>query len=76
MGIDIARFRQNRGLSLITDRGQRILWGRPPGEEAQGEVTVERKLYYLDYPYEHFGHIDSGYDGDLDITDPRGVFGR
>jgi hypothetical protein len=74
--IDVSRHRVDQELYLVTDRGHRIRWGRPPGEEGPGEVNVQRKLHYLDYPYTHFGHIDGGHGGELDITDPRGVFAR
>ena len=76
VGIDTGGFADRRQLRLVTDKGHRIVWGRPPGEETAGEVDTDRKVYYLDYPFEHFGHIDGGYEGNLDITDPRGVFGR
>ncbi len=55
-------------LRLITSRGCAIVWGRPPGQEGVGEVAVERKLQYLDYHHEQYGHIDRGMTGELDIT--------
>jgi hypothetical protein len=64
------------GLVIVTDHGSRIVWGSAPGEETAGEATAERKLSYLNYQAEHQGHIDGGYEGELDITSPYGVFAR
>jgi hypothetical protein len=64
------------GLVIVTDRGSRIVWGSAPGEETAGEATAERKLSYLAYQAEHQGHIDGGYEGELDVTSPHGVFAR
>jgi hypothetical protein len=55
-------------ISLLTDRGCRIVWGRPPDREAAAEVSASRKLKYLDYHHEHYGHIDRGVPRELDIT--------
>ncbi|MDY7108090.1 MAG: hypothetical protein SYC29_05585 [Planctomycetota bacterium] len=64
------------GLVIVTDRASRIVWGSAPGEETAGEADAGRKLSYLDYQAEHQGHIDGGYEGELDITSPHGVFAR
>lgn len=55
-------------LELVTDRGCRVIWGRAPGREGVGEVPAARKLEYLDYHHEHYGHIDRGLQQELDIT--------
>lgn len=65
--IDVTRHRQDGSLLLITDRGCTITWGRAPGEEAGGDVPARQKLGYLDYHYQHTGHIDRGLV-ELDIT--------
>jgi hypothetical protein len=75
-GIDVSRFHEDQVLELHTRWGHPILWGSEPGRERGGEVTVQRKLSYLDHLDEHFGRIDGGHDGPIDITHPRGVFGR
>ncbi len=56
------------GLRLLTDRGCAIRWGRPPGQEMGAEVPAARKLGYLDYHHEHYGHVDRGFLRELDIT--------
>jgi hypothetical protein len=55
-------------LSIVTDRGSTIVWGKQPGREGAGEVPAERKIQYLDYHHEHYGHIDRGLTQELDIT--------
>jgi hypothetical protein len=72
-GIQVSEYAQREVLYMVTDRGHRILWGRPPGAERPGEASLEQKLLHLDFPHEHFGHIDGGYDGDLDISTPIGI---
>ncbi len=55
-------------LSIVTDRGSTIVWGRPPGGEGVGEVPAERKIQYLDYHHEQYGHVDRGLTQELDVT--------
>ena len=74
--IDAGDFLSRESLTLVTEHGTNIIWGSAPGAEAPGEATAERKLTYLDYQAEHMGHINRGYDGDLDVTSPDGVFAR
>ena len=66
--VDISRFMRESSVRLITDRGCTIVWGRAPGLETAGEVPAKRKLSYLDYHHEHYGHIDRGFVTELDIT--------
>ncbi|MHC5004599.1 MAG: hypothetical protein ACYTJ0_15915 [Planctomycetota bacterium] len=75
-GIDVSRYHDELTLYLTTRWGHRIRWGRAPGDEQAGEVTMERKLAYLDHLDEHYGRVDGGHVGEVDITNPRGVFGR
>ena len=65
--VDVSKHGRDRSIRLITDRGCSIIWGRAPGDEAAGEVPADRKIGYLDYHYEHYGHIDRGFTRDLDI---------
>jgi len=74
--VDAGVYLAQETLTLVTDRGTRIIWGSAPGEEAPGEATAARKLSYLDYQSEHMGHIDGGYEGQIDVTSPNGVFAR
>lgn len=66
--VDVAGFANHSTIRLRSDRGCTIVWGRPPGDEQASEVPALRKLSYLDYHYEHYGHIDRGFPRELDIT--------
>ncbi len=55
-------------MRLTTDRGCTIIWGRAPGEEHGREVSARRKLDYLDYHHNQYGHIDRGFPRTVDIT--------
>lgn len=66
--VDVSRYLGEDVLSLVTDRGCRIIFGRPPGAESPGEVSAQQKIRYLDYHHEHYGHVDRGFPRDLDIT--------
>lgn len=74
--VDVSRYLRYEELQLLTNRGSRIHWGAAPGEETPGEVEAKRKLRRLQQAYDSFGHIDAGYDGLVDITNPRGVFAQ
>jgi len=65
--IDVTLHRKDGSLRIITDRGCTITWGRAPGEESGGDVPARQKLGYLDYHYQHTGHIDRGLV-ELDVT--------
>lgn len=65
--IDVSTEEGERVIRLITDRGCRIIWGQPPGDETASEVPAERKMQYLDYHYREYGHIDRGFPRSLDI---------
>lgn len=43
---------------LTTRGGSKIVWGRPPGTNHPGELTVEQKLGRLDRYLEQFGSFD------------------
>ncbi|MFG0253066.1 MAG: hypothetical protein ACF8NJ_09360 [Phycisphaerales bacterium JB038] len=47
-------------LTIITDQGTQIIWGRPPGEERGLEHTAEDKIAVLRYIHEHSRRIDMG----------------
>jgi hypothetical protein len=47
-------------LTIITDIGTQIVWGRPVGEENGLEVSVEQKLASLRYGFKYTGRIDMG----------------
>ena len=66
--IDVADLGQESSIRLTTDRGCTIIWGRAPGEEHGREVSARRKLDYLDYHHNQYGHIDRGFPRTVDIT--------
>ncbi len=66
--VDVSRFQSDSSISLRTDRGCVIRFGRAPGAEGGAEVPAERKLKYLDYHYEQYGHVDRGFLRELDVT--------
>lgn len=66
--IDVKDHLRGEPMRLLTDAETHIIWGSAPGEEANLEATVDRKLLYLDNFYHNHGHINGGYRDDLDIT--------
>lgn len=74
--LDMSQFMRDDSISLITDRGCRIIWGSAPGEERALETLADMKLRYLDEHYELSQHIDRGHVGTLDLTRREGVFAR
>lgn len=66
--IDVADLGEESSIRLTTDRGCTIIWGRAPGEEHGREVSARRKLDYLDYHHNQYGHIDRGFPRTVDIT--------
>jgi len=67
--IDVAGFYNDESISIVTDRGTRIVWGSVPGEEKRLEAPVDLKLAWLDHHYEKHHHIDAGHTGEIGITD-------
>lgn len=43
---------------LITESGSRILWGRAPGTDRPGELSVEQKIDRLQWYLSRFGRFD------------------
>ncbi len=74
--VDITGFMQGKPMRLRTDRGSVLLWHSAPGDEAAGEVSANEKIRRIDFLFEQRGHVDGGYDNELDLADPRGVFAR
>lgn len=66
--VDVSQLSRTPSIRLRTDRDCIIIWGRPPGTESGSEVPAQRKLSYLDYHYQHYGHVDRGFLRELDIT--------
>ena len=59
--IDVSSYMNDQSLTLVTDRGCLITWGRIPSEEMAAEVPASRKLDYLQHHYARYGHIDRGF---------------
>ena len=57
--IDVSEHRRNGKLSIITDRGSRVVWGAAPGTVAPGEQTSVEKL-------ERLAHLANGPSGRID----------
>jgi len=66
--VDVGHYLDRQELVLITDRGSNITWGAAPGEETALEMLAKRKMEFLDFNFEHVGHIDRGFAGDLYFT--------
>ena len=58
-GVDLSDFLKNGKLTLITDKGTRIVWGSAIGDSVPGEVKVERKIARLEQNLKEFGRIDA-----------------
>ncbi|MFI4892199.1 MAG: hypothetical protein ACIAQ0_02015 [Phycisphaerales bacterium JB058] len=62
-GIDVSQFPRFRRLIILTDAGNRIIWGRMPSDPVPDAVSTEGKLRQLTYLRQHpdFGRrIDAG----------------
>ena len=68
--IDVSGYLDDRPMTLLTDRGCEIVWGRGPGDQTASEVATDQKLQYLDYHHSEYGHIDRGFPRRLDISGP------
>ena len=68
--IDVSGYLNDRPMTLLTDRGCEIIWGRGPGDQTAGEVSTDQKLQYLDYHHAEYGHIDRSFPRRLDISGP------
>lgn len=47
-GVDLSDYRETGRLSLVTERGSRIVWGSPMGQGVPGEASDEQKLANLE----------------------------
>jgi hypothetical protein len=62
-GIEVSNFDRYKRLVLLTDQGNRIIWGRMPSDPVPDAVSTEAKLNQLRYLRQHpdFGRrIDAG----------------
>lgn len=69
-GVDVSGYNRFKRVVLLTDRGNRIIWGRTPSDPVPDAVSTEAKLGQLRYLRQHpdFGRrIDAG-RGLIDIS--------
>ncbi len=62
-GIDVSQFPRFRRLIIMTDAGNRIIWGRMPSDPVPDAISTEGKMRQLGYLRQHpdFGRrIDAG----------------
>ncbi len=69
--IDVSGFASSGTVSLVTDGGCTIAWGRSPGDESAAEVPAMQKLAALQLAYDRTGRIDGGSRATMDL---RGDF--
>jgi hypothetical protein len=59
-GIDASDFTQKKRLTIVTERGTRIVWGGRPGEFSPGQAKDSAKRERLDRMFRETGRIDAG----------------
>jgi hypothetical protein len=62
VAVDVSDFVEFGRLSIVTDKGSRVVWGGAVGKFNPGEVSDALKLDRLGLLYERFGRIDGGED--------------
>ncbi|MEM7229784.1 MAG: hypothetical protein AAF432_13315 [Planctomycetota bacterium] len=74
--VDLSGFGTTGALSIISDRGCRIIWGSPPESERALESFAALKVQYLNHHFTEHGHIDRGHHGEVDLTHREAVILR
>lgn len=64
--IDASRFASEGILEMVTDRGDRIVWGGDPEGRNLGEMPTDEKMRCLDTLWHHYRRVDGGARG-LDL---------
>lgn len=59
-GVDVAAFTPGKKLVLVSDQGNRIIWGGPADEFNPGEVSAATKAQRLALILKNYGRIDAG----------------
>lgn len=59
-GVDVSELMHGKQLVIVTDLGNRIIWGGPVDEFAPGQAKTEKKLQQLAGYYANLGRIDAG----------------
>lgn len=58
-GVDVSEYSPDRRLTIITDLGNRILWGGPPEEFSPGQASPQTKLARLAQMHRDLGRVDA-----------------
>ncbi|MCL4211815.1 MAG: hypothetical protein HRU76_10375 [Phycisphaeraceae bacterium] len=72
--VDASEYNRTEALWLTTNKGARLLWGRPPGEERGIEVPATTKFAYLEQLHRDYGRVDRDLR-ELDLVTDR-VYAR
>jgi hypothetical protein len=71
--VDVAMWRENGHIALLTDTPCRIVWGSAPGSEQALEALAAEKVRRLDHFVASHGRIDRGKSETLQLTEGAGV---
>jgi hypothetical protein len=74
-GVDVSDYGPNRSLVIVTELGNRIIWGGPLDTFNPGQAAPAAKLARLAEIYRQHGRVDAG-RGVLDIRLLDGVYVR
>lgn len=71
--VDVSEFAKLKRLTIITDRGHRVLWGGPVDQLNPGEVKPAIKIERLATLLRNYGRIDAGHEM-IDVRLEGGTF--
>ena len=74
--INLARWVENKSLTMVTKTPSNFIWGSAPGEERALEALVEQKIDRLNHLHMKHGMIDQGSSTEFDLTDTSQVILR
>lgn len=72
-GVDVSEYTPDRRLVIVTDLGNRVLWGGAPDDFNPGQASAAAKLKRLAQVYREHGRIDAGRSL-LDVRLQEGVY--
>ena len=74
--INLARWVENKSLTMVTKTPSNFIWGSAPGEERALEALVEQKIDRLNHLNMKYGLIDQGSSTEFDLTDTSQIIRR
>ena len=74
--INLARWTENKSLTLVTKTPSNLIWGSAPGEERALEALVDEKIDRLNHLNTKYGLIDQGIATEFDLTDTAQILRR